>query len=54
MLPDITIKGYYLQFIHNAKNDITKYKNNLEVTLSIKEQVYKYIESLNKEQQWEN
>lgn len=44
MLPDITIKGYYLQFIHNAKNDITKYKNNLEVTLSIKEQVYKYIE----------
>ena len=44
MLPDITIKGYYLQFIHNAKNDITKYKDNLEVTLSIKEQVYKYIE----------
>ena len=44
MLPDITIKGYYFQFIHNAKNDITKYKNNLEVTLSIKEQVYKYIE----------
>lgn len=44
MLPDITIKGYYLQFIHNAKNDITKYKNNLEVTLSIKEQIYKYIE----------
>ena len=44
MLPDITIKGYYLQFVHNAKNDITKYKNNLEVTLSIKEQVYKYIE----------
>lgn len=44
MLPDITIKGYYLQFIHNAKNDITKYKNNLEITLSIKEQVYKYIE----------
>lgn len=45
MLPDITIKGYYLQFIHNAKNDITKYKNNLEVTLSIKEQIYKYIEN---------
>lgn len=44
MLPDITIKGYYLQFIHNAKNDITKYKNNLKVTLSIKEQIYKYIE----------
>ena len=44
MLPDITIKGYYLQFIHNAKNDIIKYKNNLEITLSIKEQVYKYIE----------
>lgn len=44
MLPDITIKGYYLQFIHNAKNDITKYKNNLEINLSIKEQVYKYIE----------
>lgn len=44
MLPDITIKGYYLQFIHNAKNDITKYKNALEVTLSVKEQVYKYIE----------
>lgn len=44
MLPDITIKGYYLQFIHNAKNDITKYKNALETTLSVKEQVYKYIE----------
>lgn len=44
MLPDITIKGYYLQFVHNAKNDIIKYKNNLEITLSIKEQVYKYIE----------
>lgn len=44
MLPDITIKGYYLQFVHNAKNDIIKYKNALEVTLSIKEQVYKYIE----------
>lgn len=44
MLPDITIKGYYLQFVHNAKNDIIKYKNNLEITLSIKEQVYEYIE----------
>lgn len=44
MLPDVTIKGYYLQFIHNAKNDITKYKNALEVTLNVKEQVYKYIE----------
>lgn len=44
MLPDITIKGYYLQFVHNAKIDIVKYKENLDTTIKIKEEVYKYIE----------
>lgn len=44
MLPDITIKGYYLQFVHNAKIDIVKYKENLNTTIKVKEELYKYIE----------
>ncbi len=44
MLPDITIKGYYLQFIHNAKNDIEKYKESLKTTIGVKEELYKYLE----------
>ena len=44
MLPDITIKGYYLQFVHNAKTDIVKYKENLDTTIKVKEEVYKYLE----------
>ena len=44
MLPDITIKGYYLQFVHNAKIDIVKYKENLDTTIKVKEEVYKYLE----------
>lgn len=45
MLPDITIKGYYLQFIHDAKIDIIKYKENLETVYKLKEQLYNYIEN---------
>lgn len=45
MLPDITIKGYYLQFIHDAKIDIIKYKENLETVYKLKEQLYDYIEN---------
>lgn len=45
MLPDITIKGYYLQFIHDAKIDIIKYKENLKTVYKLKEQLYDYIEN---------
>lgn len=44
MLPDITIKGYYLQFVHNAKIDIVKYKENLDTTYKVRDEVYKYLE----------
>lgn len=43
MLPDITIRDYYLQFIHNAKIDIAKYKEKLELTIKLREEVYKYL-----------
>ena len=43
MIPDITIKGYYLQFIHNAKIDIAEYNKNLEVIKTSKEDVYNYL-----------
>lgn len=43
MLPDITINDYYLQFIHDAKVDIAKYKEKLELTIKVREEVYKYI-----------
>ena len=43
MIPDITIKGYYLQFIHNAKIDIAEYNKNLEVIKTSKEEVYNYL-----------
>jgi len=44
MIPDITIKGYYLQFIHNAETDIVKYKENLDITIKVKKEVYEYLE----------
>ena len=44
MLPDIKIKDYYLQFIHNAKVDIVKYKDLLKTTLDIKKELYDYLE----------
>ena len=44
MLPDITIKDYYLQFIHNANIDIVKYKENLNTISKVKEKLYDYIE----------
>ena len=43
MIPDITIKDYYLQFIHNAKIDIAEYNKNLEVIKTSKEDVYNYL-----------
>lgn len=43
MIPDITIKGYYLQFIYNAKIDIAEYNKNLEVIKTSKEEVYNYL-----------
>ena len=43
MIPDITIKQYYLQFVHNAKIDIAKYKENLNTTIKLKEEIYEYL-----------
>lgn len=43
MIPDITIKDYYLQFIHDAKKDIEKYKENLDRIIELKEKLYEYI-----------
>lgn len=44
MIPDIKLKNYYLQFIYNAKADIVKYKEDLNTTIEIKKDLYKYIE----------
>lgn len=44
MLPDITIKDYYLQFIHNANIDIVKYKENLNTISKVKGKLCDYIE----------
>lgn len=43
MIPDITIRDYYLQFIHNAKIDIAEYNKNFEVIKTSKEEVYNYL-----------
>lgn len=43
MIPDITIKDYYLQFIHNAKNDINNYNKELENIIVLKEETYNYL-----------
>lgn len=43
MIPDINIKGYYLQFIYNAKVDIAKHKESLETTIKIKKELYDYL-----------
>lgn len=43
MIPDITIKDYYLQFIHNAKNDINEYNEKLNSIIYNKEEVYNYL-----------
>lgn len=43
MTPDVTIKDYYLQFIHNAKTDIAEYNKNLENIKLIKEDLYNYL-----------
>lgn len=44
MIPDINLKGYYLQFIHNAKSDIEEYKEKLNTTIKVKEELCKYLE----------
>lgn len=44
MLPDIAIKDFYLQFIHNAKTDADKYKNKLDLTITAKDKCYEYID----------
>lgn len=44
MLPDITIKDYYLQFINNANSDIIKYKDKLYITIKVKDSLYNYIQ----------
>ena len=43
MLPDIAIKDFYLQFIHNAKTDADKYKNKLDLTITAKNKCYEYM-----------
>lgn len=45
MIPDVTIKNYYLQFIYNAKSDIDKYNKELEVIKNIKQELHKYLEN---------
>lgn len=44
MTPDIKIRDYYLQFIHNAKDDVRKYKQILEDITKLKEITYNYID----------
>lgn len=43
MTPDITIKDYYLQFIYNAKINLTEYNKNLKVIEDKKEKLYNYL-----------
>lgn len=43
MIPDINIKDYYLQYTHNAKIDLAKYKKDLAECVAIKKSVYDYI-----------
>lgn len=45
MIPDIDLKGYYLQFISNAKVDIAKYNESLITTKEVKEKLYEYIDN---------
>jgi len=44
MLPDVNLKSYYLQYISNANSDIVKYKNSLDYTMKMLEELYNYIE----------
>lgn len=43
MIPDFTIKDYYLQFIYKANKDIINLNNELKETNKTKENLYKYI-----------
>lgn len=49
MIPDVTIRDCYLQFINNAKKDITDYKNNIENIKITKDFAYDYL-NVHKEQ----
>lgn len=44
MTPDVNLKSYYLQYISNANADIIKYKENLDTTAKVKEELYKYVD----------
>jgi hypothetical protein len=44
MTPDIDIKGYYLQFIYDAKTDIAEYNKSLDENKKIKEKLRDYLE----------
>lgn len=44
MIPDIKLKDFYLQFVSEAKTDIIKYKEKLNTTNEVIEDVYIYIE----------
>ena len=43
MTPDIKFKNYYLQFINDAKIDYAKYKELLQMSLDILEDLYSFI-----------
>lgn len=43
MIPDIVLKDYYLQFIHDAKVDAVRYKEKLDITVDAKNNVREYI-----------
>ena len=43
MIPDIKLKDFYLQFIHNAEIDEVKYKDKLDLTITSKDKCYTYI-----------
>lgn len=43
MVPDVNLKSYYLQYISDANADIIKYKESLDETKEVKEQLYDYL-----------
>lgn len=44
MLPDIKIKDFYMQFVHDTKADIIEYNKCLDTILKLKKETYDYIE----------
>lgn len=43
MIPDLTIKNYYLQFIYKAKENAKEYENELNDTIKLKDNTYDYL-----------